>query len=328
MGIKDILAAGVDLSKVDTGAFGVAQHGILGNKLLKEAKELQEAAKNTEKPGKYCDAVCPVTEDCKACVQMQEKFEQLMRELETMECAAEQSQSHVQTVPRKAAVKCTLCGAPYEQGRKRCSYCDTPYEAGEAVTDSVQSAYESEQLLKQKAGEVYDTYCAFKKLSIENRKKSWTGSSPKLLQAAVNGFTSKLVDVMELTPDQIYGGAKKYNMKLSAYIGGVIDGTIKSENVEKLEETERELHEYNRQQQVYYERNRQIEREKNEKLRKTNRERNDALGNLIYSKHVDWPSNEPTHECWSCRHYNIPAHICTRTNCSEDSSHCCIFWEH
>lgn len=328
MGLKEILAAGMDLSNVDTGAFGVAQHGILGNKLLKEAKQIQETNKNDKKPGKFCDAICPVSETCSECVRLQEAFEQQMLELETMENSAEDIKNASQRMLHQTVTKCSLCGAPYEQGRKSCSYCDTPYETNSIASDMPQSAFERQQLLKKKAGEVYAAYRAYMKLSMENRKKVWTGKSPKLLQAAVNGFTSKLDEAMDLTADQIYVGAKEHQLKMSAYISGVIDGTIASKNAEKLEETSRQIHENYRQQQVYYERNRQIEREKNEKLRKTNMERNEALGNLIYGKYTKWPSNEPTHECWSCRHYNIPAHICTRTNCPEDSSHCCTYWEH
>lgn len=323
MGLKDFIASTVDLSKVDTGIVGLAQHGIIGNMLINDAKKIQEEKESQPKPGKYCERLCPVGGNCQKCLEHQQRYEQLLHELEGLEDAFE----NPQVSQAKKITECYLCGAPYEKGEKMCPYCDTSYPSDGIGFDIPQSKHEQTQILVSKAAEVYNEYYTFWNIANNNRQGVWKDKVPGLLQGVTNSFTGKIDSMMKLTPEQIANGAKKHNLRLSVYICGLTDGSIQSENMEKLEEQRRQLQEYSKQQQELHEKNMQIERERQEKLRKINQERNTAMGNLVYSKHVDWSCNSTTQDCWTCYYYNRPSNTCTRTNTKSDASHCCVFWK-
>ena len=323
MGLKEILASSVDLSKVDTGAVGMVQYGIFGNKILSEAKKMQEEKEAEGKPGKYCEKLCPVNENCQACLVLQQKFEELMSELEKMEQAFENPQAAV----TKMIKKCSLCGAPYEKGEKLCPYCDTPYPSDGIGFEIPQSKQEQDQLLINKASEVYNAYYTFWKMASENRQKAWKDKMPGIIQSAANSFASTIDEMMKLTPEQIYSGARQHNLRMSEYIREVMAGRIKSQKVEQLEEKNKQLEEYNQRQQEYNQRNMQIEQERQEKLRRINYEKNQALGNLVYSKSVDWASaNAVKDGCWNCVYYNGRNGMCNRTDTRVfDEKSCCVF---
>lgn len=317
MGLKEIIAANIDLSKVDTGVMGMAQFGLLGNKILDDAKKLQEEKKPETKPGKYCPVLCPTNENCSACVAAQEKFLQLVMEVEQIEMAIVNPQ-----MPKaKKVTNCPLCGAPAVQGEKLCPYCNTAYlEDGGAVVDIPQSKIEQDNLLKQKAKEAYDAYYKFDFIRLENGQNKWKGKMPGFIQGAVNGLNNMAKNALKLSPEQLAYGAKKHNVALSVYLYGLADGTYKSLAQENLEEE-------SRRQQQYHERNMQIERERQEKLRKINYEKNQAMGNLIYSKHVDWDKTRP-HTCSFCSYYSRTSG-CTRTTPSTrvNTDGRCIYWK-
>ena len=318
MGLKEIIASNVDLSKVDTGVVGMAQFGILGTKILSDAKKLQEEKQTEAKPGKYCEKLCPVNETCRTCVTLQEKFLQLVMEVEQIELAIANPQ-----IPKaKKITKCDLCGAPYEQGAKLCPYCDTAYPADSGInTDIPQSKIEQDNLLKQKAFEAYQEYCKFLMLSSENRQSTWKGKMPGIIQGAVNGLNNMANNMLKLTPEQLVSGAKKHNVALSMYLYGLADGTYKSLAEERLAEE-------SARQKQYSQQNMQIERERQEKLRKINYEKNQAMGNMVYGKTTNWASaNATKQECWNCSYYYRPNNTCTRTNTSANSSGSCIYWK-
>jgi len=318
MGLKEILAANVDLSKVDTGVVGMAQFGILGNKILNDAKKLQEEKKTEAKPGKYCEKLCPVNETCSTCVASQEKFLQLVMEVEQIEMAIANPQ-----IPKaKKITKCSLCGAPYEQGAKLCPYCDTAYPVESGInTDIPESKIEQDNLLKQKAMEAYNEYSKFLALSSENRQSTWKGKMPGIIQGAVNGLNNMANNMLKLSPEQLVYGAKKHNVTLSVYLYGLADGTYKSLAEERLAEE-------SARQKQYSQQNMQIERERQEKLRKINYEKNQAMGNMVYGKTTNWASaNSTKQECWNCSYYYRANSTCTRTNASANSSGSCIYWK-
>lgn len=307
MGLKDFIASTVDLSKVDTGIVGLAQHGIIGNMLINDAKKIQEEKESQPKPGKYCERLCPVGQNCQNCLEHQNRYEQLLHELEGLEDAFE----NPQVSQAKKITECYLCGAPYEKGEKLCPYCDTPYPSDGIGFDIPQSKHEQTQILVAKAAEVYNEYYTFWNIANNNRQGVWKDKVPGILQGVTNSFTGKIDSMMKLTPEQIANGAKKHNLRLSVYICGLTDGSIQSENMEKLEEQRRQLQEYSKQQQELHEKNMQIERERQEKIHKINMERAERERALAMAKVPKYNGGSSSSSCCgNCRYYLMGDNKC------------------
>lgn len=322
MGLKDFIAANVDLSKVDTGIQGLAQYGILGNKILDDAKKVQEEKESQPKPGKYCEKLCTENENCQECLVSQQKFDELFEELEKLETAFENPQN----IQMKKMTECPLCGAPYERGEKLCSYCATPYPTDVIDFDIPQSKQEQTQILEAKAAEVYQEYYNFWKKASENRQKELMSKMPVLLQGVTSSFAGKMNEMMTLTPKQIAEGAKKHDMRLSEYIRGLMDGSVTSQKVEMLEKLNEQIKESNVAQQEYNERSREIERQRQEKLRQINQERYQRQLNMINSKTVQY-SGGADRCCGNCRYYMPGSNKCVEGKYPNGARDNCGLWK-
>ena len=319
MGWQDMLSSAIDLAKKDPG--GMMQYGLAGL-YIKDQMAKQTGRENGERPGAICPENCNLnTSFCESCLQEQKVIIDSMAILQEIDAkiAAMKNNPNVVNVENKV-IKCSLCGAPFEKGEKVCSYCNTPYPKEAFLMDIPADVLGQESYLLDKCVETYTLYAEWESRRA-NKTSNYLASTNQILAKVTSGLTQMASSKLHMDASQIKRGASHYGVDYVEYIAGVMTGAYKVAFSLDLEETQA-------RNRAYHERNMQIEREKNEKLRKINQERNQAMGNLFYSKHVDWgAANSTKHECWNCYYYVRTNNLCTRTNCTTNSSHCCTCWK-
>ena len=314
MGLTDFIAKNMDLTNVDTGISGLNSFGILGNKILNDAKKMQEE-NHIEHSGKYCLKTCPITEVCPACLKAQEEFDRLIHELEVMEAAMKNPSA----AKKKKIVKCSLCGAPYEKGEKMCSYCDTPYPSDGIGFDIPETEYEQQQLILELGTAAYEQQKIYFKLQMNNKNESLKKSMPGFLHGITGGLISSAEKMMELTPEQLLQGAKQNNMCLSAYIRGLNDGSVKNVKLVALEEERQRMNEQ-------HQRDMQIQMQADAKKRQLQNENYQRMLNMTTSSTPKY-SGGASRSCYNCTYYSAAAGACAQNGRSTSAGDYCALWK-
>lgn len=314
MDLKEMLETAIEKAKSNPQE--MLQHGLRGI-YIKE----QTGRAIGENPGIFCPQRCAFNiSECENCLSEQQKILDALNELQMQEQKMSQLSENVSMVTEKRIVNCSFCGAPYEKGKKLCSFCETPYQEDVLFGELPKGKLEQERYILEKCVEIYNQYLAWS----ENRRQkeiAMTSKGNEFISKVSNGLAAASSSMTQMTADQVKLGARRCNVGYIDYIAGVMSGEYHTNAYMEMKEV---LDAYGK----YQERNMEINREKNEKLRKINMERNQALGNLVYSKHVDWSANyNIKHSCWDCYYYSQPYNTCTRTNTKADSDHCCVFWK-
>lgn len=211
--------------------------GIIGASVM--AKARKNTAERGPKPGKYCNEVCIIDDErCMPCLDIQHRLEQAIDELEKLEETAEMSSEQVQQIlNRKRGVKCSLCGAPYETGRKLCSYCGTPYSESGIDIDIPLSKIERNTQIMNKAQEAWDIFVEKYLLYCEYLQQ--TGSSDWFgkLQSFSGKIGTSYQSLIKQNAAEIKEGADYYGVTLSQYIHGVALGNMKVTKLIRLEQS-------------------------------------------------------------------------------------------
>ena len=302
------------IEKAKSNPQEMLQHGLIGV----YAKEKTGRAIG-EKPGMFCPKMCPFNiSECESCLQEQQMILEQLSELQSQEQEMERISANPSSVMKRTLTNCNFCGAPYEKGNKICLFCDTPYSSHMLIAELPTGKLEQEKYILEQCADIYNQYIIW---NTQNRKKEIAMKSKgnEWIAKVQNGFAEASNSMTRMTAEQIKLGAQRYNVGYIDYIAGVMAGEYQTN-------TYLEMKDYMEAQDRYYDRNMQIERERQEKLRKINQEKNQAMGNLFYSKYTDWAAaNGIKDGCWNCSRYNGRTDTCLRTNLPVLKDSCCIY---
>lgn len=231
--------------------------GILGGlSQLKDLRATIEERSSRPKPGKYCFKFCAINDDrCKACLEIQERFEHALYQLEQMEEMYELTSEQVQQiVAQKKVTKCTLCGAPLEKGVQECPYCGTAYPEGVLDFDIPLSKTDRNIQMMEQAQNAWNLFVEKEELLAEYRK---TLPENKIMEgltkfAGMMGISSS--DLLKHNINEIKQGAAHYGVSLSQYIHGVASGHMETQKSLLIQEQRRIMEEQNQRRQAEFNR--------------------------------------------------------------------------
>ncbi|MCM1023449.1 MAG: hypothetical protein NC395_05250 [Prevotella sp.] len=190
----------------------------------------------TKKPGEYCPVDCRINDiRCEACLAEQDKIRAALDELQNLEYAFEDARSS----PREAEpriTKCTLCGAPIEDGEQNCPYCGEAYPAGTAAIDIPSSEAERDNILLQKASEIYNMYAALRKRGYENMNSDMKGKLPGFLGGAAGSVYFAASKFVDMSPQEIRQQSRQNGVGYRDYVMGVLQGVYKSSGDIRLQQ--------------------------------------------------------------------------------------------
>lgn len=217
--------------------------GIMGglSQLKSIQKEMEESAKRP-KPGKYCVKTCRIHDDrCKACVELQEKFDCSLHQLEKMEEMLELTSAQVQELSSSAKItECSLCGAPFEKGKKECPYCGTSYPQGALDFDVPLSKSERTEQFMEKVQETWDVFLEKERLIREYYKSLPGAALAETLEKLNFSLTGNTFDSMlEQNSNELKQGAEHYKVPISQYLYGIAMGNMKTPKSIIMEEQQR-----------------------------------------------------------------------------------------
>lgn len=221
MGLMDMFSG---FSEWDFEDF--ASGGIIGAAMgAKARREGTESGVNA-KPSLYCLKACiPGEQRCAPCLEIQQRFEHAIYQLEQLENFSKMSVEQLQKLSaQKRITKCGFCGAPFESGHKECPYCNTEYPADSLDFDIPLSQKDIHIQLMQKAEEAW---------SILNEKTKYqeemaAGGGLGTFQNIVFCGTFPFQNALKQSAAKIKKGADYYGIPISQYISGVMLGEKKT----------------------------------------------------------------------------------------------------
>ena len=220
---------------------------------------------NEDLPCETCCRPCRIAggDFCPRCIELQKPFAKGLAELRTMEAAIDGAANGA---PKPAPACCSLCGAPYEENETECPWCGTPYPAGAGAAALPADIGQLKLLYRRRCEEVWKLYTDFYPVYQEAVMKKFRGNL--ILDNPFSKYvTSYSMNKQKMTSEQIFAGAEKYNVPVSAYLLGVVTGQYENVGtmtaIEALQKRSQALDEMNK----LAEKNLEIEREKNAKLR-------------------------------------------------------------
>lgn len=195
------------------------------------AEEYANSILQKKKPGILCHAKCSAREeDCEECLKRQEALLPALSSLEELDDAVNSNDPGKRVLIMKTLspnAKCSLCGAPVEEGESECPFCGTEY--GNIFKDEEvelpSSSAERHQLLADKAADFYSRYLEwneFRRSLSRGVIDTVAGFYPDYIAAyiykmeEVNNFSN------QMKRQDIISGAKYYNMSEGKYVSEVI----------------------------------------------------------------------------------------------------------
>ncbi|MBR2675463.1 MAG: hypothetical protein IKE28_00940 [Solobacterium sp.] len=172
-----------------------------------------------KKPGQYCDASCLFNEEnCKHCLQCQQKFAEAIRNLEKMEEYLDLSPDEVRAkAPLRRIEKCTACDAPYQQGTSVCPYCGAPYPETTEDFEIPLSKIERKETYYRMAEEALK-YRAENMAEVCRNFDREEGNDWFHLLVRMPDVRQKTLKYLDLTGEQIKAGADIYQVPISEYL--------------------------------------------------------------------------------------------------------------
>ena len=199
-------------------------------------EEYINSIKQKKKPGVLCFAKCSAKEeDCQECLKRQEALLPILSSLEELDDAVNSSDPGkrvliIKTISPNA--KCSLCGAPVEEGENECPFCGTEY--GSVFTDEEvelpSSSAERHRLLSEKASEFYSQYLewdGFRRSISRGVIETIAGFFPDYIGAYLYKLDEYDDFSHRMDINAIISGARYYSMSEGKYISEVI-GSIQS----------------------------------------------------------------------------------------------------
>lgn len=230
--------------------------GIVGG--ISQIKNLQkevEENRKRPKPGKYCGKACRINDErCKACLEVQARFEQSLHQVEKLEDALNLSSDQIQELSTtKKIKKCTLCGAPFEKGVNECPYCGTPYPDGALDIEIPLSKSERNEQLMKKVEDTWNIY-AEKESLVHEYSKSLPGSAlgEMMLKFATATTGETYESLLVQNASELKKGAEHYNVSISEYLHGIAMGEMLTPKNIYYEEQRKILNEQSQQRQAAF----------------------------------------------------------------------------
>lgn len=323
------------------GVFGGAGNSLgiskTGIPALDNAITAMDERAKRPKPGKFCPSTCQLVgeEHCGVCLEQQAKLEEKLLSLERLDAAINAPQP--QTPAKPKPVKCSLCGAPIENGLRECPYCTTPYPAFDDSVDTSdlpQSNLERDRLYVTSAVETYAMYAEIRQETGKLAAEQFQNKFPKALQGILGTITTPISAAFgPMSAEQIRQGAQQYGVSYYEYVLGTINGAYESRQFvqvqERVQAENKRIEEQNAAQQEYFARNRQIEQERQAKIRAIRKEQNDRM--------IADAKNHVAHYggysggsscCGNCRYYMVATNECANNKYMHPSgaSDSCINW--
>lgn len=296
--------------------------GLVGNYLNNLQNSMNEVI-SRPKPGQLCNSRCEINDSrCEACLAEQQQVLDAMGEAQKLEQAINNLNNNpaAAAVPEKKPTKCSLCGAPFEQGEKACPYCDTPYPSAALSAPSPENLptnkIEQDNLLLEKVASAWALYSALYKKQIQNNLESMKARTPGFLGGVMGAFNSKLSDTMDMNAAEIRQYANENNVSYYEYVIGVIQERYKSAKVVMLEKQNEMIKEQQRRNQEYFDRNREIEQWRQDRLRQTQQERNEIMMRRAERSAPNYVGGSgggggsSSYCCGNCKHYMAGANEC------------------
>lgn len=281
-------------------------------------------AQSRVKPGVACFYTCWIDDErCQECLAEQAPIERGLKELRQIENAI----ANPEILNEKRFEKCTLCGAPYEKGETECPYCGSEYPANAALSGLPNTVNELKQAALNKAVEVWELYVPLFKKHLDRLK----GEGGMLFKMSFNMLGMLTEQTMMMSAQQLQQGAQKYNVELSDYMCGVMNGSMESitttqfkenslkyceeqseTNKRRLQESKEKMDKYNEEQRIIRERQHQQEMERLERQRQSNEYIHQLQMNKIANsapKYVGSPASLG-YCCGNCIHYMSHSNEC------------------
>ena len=262
------------------GLLGNLQNGggLMGSYISK-LKESVNRAESRPKPGPLCNTQCEIDDSrCEACLAEQQAILDAFGEVQKLEQAINDFNNNpaAAAVPEKKPTKCSLCGAPLEQGLRECPYCDTPYPSGALSTSSPgdlpTNKIEQDNLILEKVTSAWALYAALYKKQMENNTESKKSQLPAFLRGVMGASSSKLSEYMVMTSAEIRQSAIENNVSYYDYAVGVMQGRYQSAKFIALEKADAMREKLFQERKKYYERSREIF-ERGEEIKRERRQR-------------------------------------------------------
>ena len=295
--------------------------GLVGNYLNNLQNSMNEVI-SRPKPGQLCNSRCEINDSrCEACLAEQQQVLDAMGEAQKLEQAINNLNNNpaAAAVPENKPTKCSLCGAPFEQGLKACPYCDTPYPSDAlssfSAGDLPVNKIEQDNLMLEKVASAWALYAALYKKQVQNNLESTKAKVPSFLGGVMGTFNSKLSEMMDMNAAEIRQCANENNVSYYEYVIGVMQERYKSAKVVMLEKQNEMIKEQQRRNQEYFDRNREIEQWRQDRLRQTQEERNAIMMRRASSTTYGYNggsgiSSSDRQCCGSCTHYMAGANEC------------------
>ncbi len=264
------------------------------------------------KPGIACFVSCWIDDDrCKACLAEQQPIEQGIKELRAIEKVI----ASPELLTANRIEKCSLCGAPYESGHTQCPYCDRPYPEGALPAGMPSSVGELRQLALNKATEVWKLYVPLYKKHLDRLKNE--GSL--LIKMSYGMAGSLTAQTMAMSPAQLLQGAQKYNVELSDYMCGVMNGTMEAVSMTNFNQT---INQYTEQMRAANEKQRQREEEASRKQYELNERRFQQQMSMVNMRTPQY-SGGGSRTCYDCTYYSAGAGRCASTGQTTSAGNSC-----
>ena len=232
-----------DALKQKTEAFGASMTPEMFQmfKMKLNSPEIAQANQRTEeyvnsimrqkKPGALCFIRCSAREeDCQECLKRQEALLQLLSSLEELDDAVNSNDPEKRVLTIKTIssnAKCSLCGAPVEEGESECPFCGTEYGDvfSEEEVSLPSSSAERHRLLADKASEFYSLYLEWNEYR-RSISRNVVDTIARFYPNYIAAYFYKMDEYDNFSHhmdiNHIISGARYYNMSEGKYISEVI----------------------------------------------------------------------------------------------------------
>lgn len=230
----------------------LAAGGIIGASMGAKARKQAEERAARVKPGKYCLKTCVIDDNrCETCVEVQNRLDAAIKRLEQLEELSKLSTEEVKEVYSKRKIeKCSLCGAPFENGNNECPYCGTAYPSDGIDFEIPVSKNDRNSLIMTCAEDAWKVL--YEKMMLDSKHQrdtagdDWVGKIQKFMGSA----TEALSGMLKQNASEIKQGADFYGVPMSQYISEVAIGNMKTPKTLYFEEQSRILTEQRKQSEA------------------------------------------------------------------------------